>query len=71
MSGWKHTATLDNEKLDYIKMVVHSRVPNISQVEFELIWSMCQQSISKSCPTLRTMARRRLYTVAELKLLTQ
>lgn len=60
LSGRKHTGTLDQEKLDYIKMAVHSRVPNKSAVEFEHIWQLCRSSISKSCQALRTNARRKL-----------
>ena len=60
LSGRKHTGTLDQEKLDYIKMAVHSRVPNKSPVEFEHIWQLCRSSISKSCQALRLNARRKL-----------
>ena len=35
LSGRKQTGMLDQEKLNYIKMAVHSRVPNKSAVEFE------------------------------------
>ena len=38
LSGRKHTGTLNQEKLEYIKMAVHSRVPNKPAVEFEYIW---------------------------------
>ena len=58
LSGRKHTGTLDQEKLDYIKMVVRSQVPNKSAVEFEHIWQLCRGSISKSCQALRVNARR-------------
>ena len=37
LSGRKHTGTLDQEKLEYIKMVVHSQVPNKPAIEFEHI----------------------------------
>ena len=35
ISGRKNTASLDPRKLDYIKTVVHSRVPDKPKVEFE------------------------------------
>ena len=60
LSGRKHTDTLDQEKLEYIKMAVHSRVPNKSAEEFEHIWQLCRSSISKSCQTLRMNARKKL-----------
>jgi len=60
LSGRKHTATLNSEKLGYIKMAVHSTVPHKSPVEFEHIWALCRSSISKSCQTLRTLAWRKL-----------
>ena len=60
LSGRKNTGTLSSEKLYYIKTLVKSRVPNKSQVEFEYIWSLCRSSLSKSCQTLRTSARKKL-----------
>ena len=40
LSGRKNTQVLDNEKLDYIKLLVRSRVPNMSKIEFEglIVW---------------------------------
>ena len=58
LSGRKCTGTLDQEKLDYIKMALHSRVPNKSAVEFEHIVDRQIDSISKSCQALRLNARR-------------
>ena len=52
LSGKKNTATLDKEKMDYIKMAAQSRVSNKPAVEFKYYWSLCQLSISKSCQTL-------------------
>lgn len=60
LSGRKNTGTLSAEKLNYIKTLVQSTVPNRSNVEFEHIWTLCRNSISKSCQTLRSSARKRL-----------
>ena len=40
LSWRKNTGTLPGEKLNYIKTLVQSRVPNKTQVEFEYIWSL-------------------------------
>jgi len=58
LSGRKNTGILDKEKLEYIKTLVHSRVPEKSKLEFESIWTMCRSSLSKSCQTLRDKKRR-------------
>ena len=58
LSGRKNTALLDSQKLDYIKTLVRSRVSEKSQVEFEAIWTLCRSSLSKSCQTLRTTAKK-------------
>ena len=60
LSGKNRTGILDKNKLDYIKNVVRSRVPTMSELEFEFLWKMCRSSISKSCQTLRTGAKRKL-----------
>ena len=60
LSGRKNTDILDKEKVDYIKTLVRSRVPNTSQVEFEHVWTLCRKSLSKSCQTLRNSAKKRL-----------
>ena len=61
LSGRHHTGVLDKEKLDYIKLLVRSRVPNISSIEFEHKWTMCRLSLSKSCQTLRNSAKKKLH----------
>ena len=60
LSGRNNTGTLPMEKLNYIKTLVQSRVPNKSQVEFEHIWSLCRSSLSKACQNLRKGARKKL-----------
>ena len=60
LSGRKNTEMLFLEKQDYIKTLVKSRVPNKTPVEFEYIWTLCHQSLSKSYQTLRTGAKRKL-----------
>ena len=60
LSGSKNTGSLNRKKLDYTKTVLHTRRPNISDVDFEKIWTLCKQSISKSCKTLRSNAKRKL-----------
>ena len=62
LSGRKNTTSLDEKKLDYIKTVVRSRVPNMTQNEFNCIWGLCKSTISKSCQVLRNKTRRKLPT---------
>ena len=52
--GGKKFTRSEEKKMEYIKTVVKSRVPNMPQVEFELVWGLCRTSISKSCQSLRT-----------------
>lgn len=58
LSGRKRTDTLDPKKVDYIRSVIRSRVPEMSDVLFECLWTKCRQSLSKSCQALRTKARK-------------
>ena len=60
LSGRKNTEILDKEKLNNIKTLVRSRVPKISPVEFEHIWTLCRGSLSKSCQTLRNARKKHL-----------
>ena len=60
LSGRKNTGSLDRKKLDYIKTVVHTRRPTMSDIDFEQVWTLCRQSISKSCQTLQSNAKRKL-----------
>ena len=60
LSGKNQTGCLEKHKLDYIKAVVKSRVPNMPEVQFEGIWSKCRGSLSKSCQTLRVSAKKKL-----------
>ena len=62
LSGRKNTTCLDEKKLNYIKTVVRSRVPNMTQNEFDCIWGLCKSTISKSCQSLRNKTRRKLST---------
>ena len=59
-SSKNNTGSLEKHKLDYIKAVVKSRVPNMPEVAFEGIWSKCRGSLSKSCQTLRTTAKKKI-----------
>ena len=61
LSGKNNTGCLEKHKLDYIKAVVKSRVPNMPEVAFEGIWSKCRSSLSKSCQTLRTNAKKKIF----------
>lgn len=61
LSGRKNTASLDAKKLQYIKTIIHSRVPRMSDAEFESLWILCRGSISKSCQGLRNKAKKKLY----------
>ena len=38
----KKFTCLEEKKMEYIKTVVKSRVPNMPQVEFELVWGLCR-----------------------------
>ena len=40
------------ERIPGALTVVHTRQPTMSDVDFEQIWILCRQSISKSCQTL-------------------
>ena len=62
LSGRNKTGGLDKQKLDYIKTVVKSRVPNMPDVQFEALWNQCRGSLSKSCQTLRTAARKKIFS---------
>ena len=52
LSGRKNTGVLDPDKLNYIKTLTYSRIPQKSPVELEYIWTLCRTSLSKSCQTL-------------------
>ena len=58
LSGRKNTGILSKYKLDSIKTLVRSRVPNKPNVEFEYIWTLCRGSLSKSCQTLRNVYKK-------------
>ena len=61
LSGKNNTGCLEKHKLDYIKAVVKSRVPNMLEVAFEGIWSKCRSSLSKSCQMMRTNAKKKIF----------
>ena len=48
LSGRKNTTALDEKKLNYIKTIIQSRVPRMSEIEFASLWILCRSSISKS-----------------------
>jgi len=50
----KQLASLDKEKLSYIKTVARTRVLDMSSVAFEAIWDKCRTTISKACRFLHT-----------------
>lgn len=60
LTGRNSTEELDKDKVNYIKMLVHSRVPKKSRIEFEDIWKLCKSSLSKSCQTLRNSAKKKI-----------
>jgi len=60
LSGRKNTGILCKEKVNYIKSLVRSRVPKMSKIEFEHVWVLCRNSLSKSCQTLRNSTKRKL-----------
>ena len=60
LTGKNRTGSLDKSKLDYIKSILKSRVPNMRELEFDFVWSKCRSSLSKSCQALRTSAKRKL-----------
>ena len=59
MRGRHGYDALDPEKLEYIKALIRSRVPNKPKVEFEYIWGLCRVSLGKSCQGLRTSAKKK------------
>ena len=62
LSGKNNTGCLEKRKLEYIKNLVRSRVPTMSDVTFEALWGKCRSSLSKSCQTLRVAAKKKLLT---------
>ena len=62
LTGRCDTLKLDGEKVNYIKTLVRTRVPNKSKVEFEEWWKWCKGSLSKSCQTLRSSAKKKCST---------
>jgi len=52
---------LDVEKLDYIKTMVRSRIPNTSGIHFEAVWDKCRSTISKACQLLRDKDKKNLF----------
>ena len=62
LSGRNNTGELNRKKLDYIKTILKSCVPNMSEVHFEAIWKECRGSLSKSCQTLRVAARKKIFS---------
>ena len=58
LTGRCDTLKLDGEKVNYIKTLVRTRVPNKSKVEFEEWW---KGSLSKSCQTLRSSAKKKMF----------
>ncbi len=59
LTGRNSTGELDREKVDYIRTLVHSRVPKKQNVEFESMWKWCRGSLSKSCQTLRNSLKKK------------
>ena len=57
--GKSKTGSLDKKKLEYIKTVLRTRVPDLSALEYEGVWDKCRSSISKSCQTLRDSAKKK------------
>ena len=51
-----NTVGLEDDKMEYIKSVIRSRVPKMPGVE---LWKMCRNLISKACQTLRGPKKRR------------
>ncbi|SMN12492.1 hypothetical protein SPBRAN_1147 [uncultured Candidatus Thioglobus sp.] len=62
LTGRKDTEQLDRQKVNYIKTLVQSRVPNKSDVDFEVIWKWCRGSLSKCCQTLRNTEKKKVLT---------
>jgi len=59
MGGRHGYDALDPEKLEYIKALTRSLVPNKPKVELECIWGLCRISLGKSCQGLRTSAKKK------------
>ena len=56
LTGRKSTGEM---RVDYIRTLVHSRVPKKQSVEFESTWKWGRGSLSKSCQTLRNSAKKK------------
>ncbi len=50
---------LDPEKMEYIKALIRSRVPEKPKIEFEHIWGLCRTSVGKSCQGLRMSEKKK------------
>ena len=62
LSEENNIGCLEKRKLEYIKALIRSRVPTMSDVTFEAIWAKCCSSLSKLCQTLRTTAKKKILT---------
>ena len=51
LGGKNNTGCMEERKLEYIKALVRSREPTMSDVTFEAIWAKCCSSLSKLCQT--------------------
>ena len=59
LSGRHSTQQLSQTKLDYTKSLVRARAANKSDSDFEPIWALCRNSISKFCQTLRNSVKKK------------
>ena len=50
---------LDEEKMEYIKTVVRSYMPDNSVLHFKAVWSKCRNTISKACQTLHDSTKKK------------
>ena len=63
LSGKNNTGCLEKRKLEYIKTLVRSRVPTMSDVALEELWGKCRSSLSKSCQTFHVAGKKKLLTI--------
>ena len=54
LSGRGPLGKANLKKLDYIRSLIESRIPNKSKVEYDCLCNMCHTSLSKSAQALRT-----------------
>ena len=61
LSGRGPLGRANQKKLNYIRSLVESRIPDKPKIEYDYLWNLCRISLSKSAQALKTNARKKLY----------